>query len=452
MRKDNQPDLSLNRATLTLSAHNYDRRALDTNSALPLTHTCIQLASQLRASPALCTTLALHDGGLDRLLHLVESVRPTDARLALLWITAYNALATLVCQGSDACKVEAAKKGVLRIALVVVSNYVRQLESGPGAQPASSPSIIDSPPSSLAAAQAAPAATTPAPIQVQQDQPIVVDVQQEVHQAVDPMLASSPALSATSLGRRISTSSTAPADSQVAQQPQQAQAQLPSTTTAFHLSRHQDMLLTLQILAAMIHLPAVRAFLRQPQPQPTSSSPTATWCGLSLLEPLTRSESVPAPLKALAVHLLAQTTVLNMPADKDAQVVPGTCCANLACRAIESSTTPFSRCSRCKCARYCSRACQVSAWASGHRFWCEAAGHKIAAQAQARAQVSTAAIKAQAPYARPNAAQQQGSAVKNGSDRVARMRAAAQQAAEAARNNNNMSMGSFQMANGQMQA
>ncbi|RKP15886.1 hypothetical protein ROZALSC1DRAFT_3716, partial [Rozella allomycis CSF55] len=45
-------------------------------------------------------------------------------------------------------------------------------------------------------------------------------------------------------------------------------------------------------------------------------------------------------------------------------------CANVTCPKVESTEAPFSRCSRCKLAWYCSRDCQLAAWKSGHRHWC----------------------------------------------------------------------------------
>ncbi|KAI9216247.1 hypothetical protein BC828DRAFT_337166, partial [Blastocladiella britannica] len=124
MRRDNQPAPHLNRAVLTLSASHYDRRALDVTAVLPLTHSCIHFAAQLRASAAVRRTAAT-DGALDRLVAICESTRPTDARTALLWITAFNAMAALVTNGDSLCKVAAAKRGVLRVCMTVVGNFVR---------------------------------------------------------------------------------------------------------------------------------------------------------------------------------------------------------------------------------------------------------------------------------------------------------------------------------------
>lgn len=45
-------------------------------------------------------------------------------------------------------------------------------------------------------------------------------------------------------------------------------------------------------------------------------------------------------------------------------------CAYSKCQKWEAHPNEFAKCRRCRKAKYCSKACQSSAWQEGHRYWC----------------------------------------------------------------------------------
>ncbi|RXK42433.1 hypothetical protein M231_00423 [Tremella mesenterica] len=47
-------------------------------------------------------------------------------------------------------------------------------------------------------------------------------------------------------------------------------------------------------------------------------------------------------------------------------------CARMDCGKKETVAREFSKCRKCRKAKYCSKECQSMAWAEGHRFWCSA--------------------------------------------------------------------------------
>lgn len=68
-------------------------------------------------------------------------------------------------------------------------------------------------------------------------------------------------------------------------------------------------------------------------------------------------------------------------------------CANFACGKWEDHPKQFSKCRRCKRAKYCSRECQTKAWVF-HKHWCVPASTPIGTASQEGAAVTTAATAA----------------------------------------------------------
>ncbi|KAL7753940.1 hypothetical protein RI367_000872 [Sorochytrium milnesiophthora] len=380
MREPNVANLLLNRAAITITHTQYDRRALDVSDPLALINSLIHLAHLSASVPRVRNQLA-HDGGIFRLVTITQRTRPTDTQSALLWITAYQVLANVIVKGSNRARVEAVKRGIIAVCVNVLSTFLKSWSAE--VKRAKATASLQPGAASLPSADANNVMNQMLDggnvIRAPSTADIVLDESYENGSTTTSSTETAAALHSVDRAANV----VSPVVSQ----------NLPSLTTPFHLSRHQDLLLTLQMLVKLTELPAVRVYLRNAPSSSCDHTGAAPRNVYAFLEPLTRLPQ--QHIRSLAITVMQNATLPVPPAFSlcgSSQQQPGSdsaankvmhVCANLGCTKSElslasdappcsssaSSQPCFARCSRCKKARYCSRECQVASW-STHRYWC----------------------------------------------------------------------------------
>ncbi|KAI9164273.1 hypothetical protein H9P43_008102 [Blastocladiella emersonii ATCC 22665] len=361
MRKD-VPDLLLNRATCTITATTYDRRALDTLAVLPLTHTCISLAALVRTTPSVRARM-LADGGLEMLVAILHRTQPTDTRRKLLWIAAFKALVEFAVHGAHDQRLAVAKLGVLPLALRIVASFAasatahahkivadaaaahaRRAGAAGGADPAAvAPRqqllSVAAAPSAAAAAHGAPVArpvadaaaspASPAPAPGPRVPPRAPAPTTTTRPAPSPLAAVNPAAAAATSPLPSFTNGDAPTVTII--RPDDPMDVVPVTivdpsraavlasatappaphsrTTPLEIEQHQDIRLTLQLLSALVPYPAVRAYLRRPvalsAAKPAGGAPQQQPSGFALVQSLVAHPV--APIRELATAIMVQS-------------------------------------------------------------------------------------------------------------------------------------------------
>lgn len=158
--------------------------------------------------------------------------------------------------------------------------------------------------------------------------------------------------------------------------------------------RDEDVLLSLQLLAYLSKYPHVRSVFHSPAAEAarqaaqaekqqagiSSSSSTSTTNVFSLVEAFTHrpsSSDTHSPRHSSEVQYWAGVIMRNA-CRKDESRGGIRQCANMQCGVWEKYAREFAKCRRCRKAKYCSKACQSSAWGKGHRYWCAKAAPKEA--------------------------------------------------------------------------
>ncbi|ORX89083.1 zf-MYND-domain-containing protein [Basidiobolus meristosporus CBS 931.73] len=119
------------------------------------------------------------------------------------------------------------------------------------------------------------------------------------------------------------------------------------------LYREEDILLSLQLLAYVSKYPHLRQRLH-----------TEFECNVfSLVEKFT-SRGHTAEIQCWA------SIIMRNACRKDESRGGIRQCANMSCGKWERYPREFSKCRRCRKAKYCSKTCQSKAWSDGHRYWC----------------------------------------------------------------------------------
>ncbi|KAJ2777200.1 hypothetical protein H4R18_005280, partial [Coemansia javaensis] len=170
--------------------------------------------------------------------------------------------------------------------------------------------------------------------------------------------------------------------------------------------QHNEVVLTLQLLAYLSKTPAQRQLLRcspllRPVPHPPGppaddsvpadleEAAVAARCALDAnsavgIPPPRRRPGLGAAsvdvfslVEKFTTHKLFSpdivywsATVMRNGCRRDETRDSCRQCAYLKCQRWERHPNEFSKCRRCRKAKYCSKECQSSAWQEGHRYWC----------------------------------------------------------------------------------
>ncbi|KAJ1849893.1 hypothetical protein LPJ70_000172 [Coemansia sp. RSA 2708] len=203
--------------------------------------------------------------------------------------------------------------------------------------------------------------------------------------------------------------------------------------------RHDDVVLTLQLLAYLSKTPSQRQLLhecpllhtqvRGPRGTPgaeyasaddLADAVQAAWSAAQAntaasIPPVRRRPGAAVDVFAVVEKFTAQKAFPSDMVYWSSIVMRNSCrrdearnncrqCAHLKCQRWESHPNEFAKCRRCRKAKYCSKQCQSSAWQEGHRDWCTERSPTAAAAAAA---ASDADAAAQPHYAYPTQPQQQ---------------------------------------------
>ncbi|KAI7899276.1 uncharacterized protein BX663DRAFT_478861 [Cokeromyces recurvatus] len=122
MRESNSRLVEVNRAVRVISQAEYDRRALDCTSALPLLNTLLSLSYQVTISPTVRSMLVI-DGGLERIVHILVNCRKLDPLSIRKRHTALECLYNICTRGTEFIRVRMVETGVADLALATVSSF-----------------------------------------------------------------------------------------------------------------------------------------------------------------------------------------------------------------------------------------------------------------------------------------------------------------------------------------
>ncbi|KAI7861327.1 hypothetical protein BDF14DRAFT_1992052 [Spinellus fusiger] len=388
MREPNISFPAQNKAAICITSALYDRRALDCTSTLPLINSLTHLAYLTSTSPRIREILCL-DGGLERLVRILSpDEQHTDRRSLWKWSLAFQCVVNVGVRGTEQIRTKVVEAGMIPIVLRVLENFLCALDI---VRLETERQKIKFAAESLSASAAASATT------------------HSSSSDADTRLITLRHLSASFLSNHTSLDTNLPNALVPPASPRPSRAQLiTASTPQSSLYHHTDTRIIFPTMRRST-LPYVKIDPEQrrrnriarepPRPSPTWQDPRMPCIDKIFY----REEDILLSLQLLAYlskypyirtffhaydhnvftvvekfcHRLHPSgiqywagVIMRNACRKDETRGGIRRCANMHCGTWEQFPREFAKCRRCRKAKYCSKACQSSAWAEGHRWWC----------------------------------------------------------------------------------
>ncbi|KAJ2633476.1 hypothetical protein H4R22_000474 [Coemansia sp. RSA 1290] len=463
MRESNFHFPTTNKACVSITSALYDRRALDCTADLPLVNSLSHL-NYLTSSSARIREILTTDGGLERLVRILRTTRVTEDTLHIWkWTMAFQCVVNVGVRGTAEIRQRVVQVGAVPILVEILHAYLlttefarleQQLREAMSAQSERLPlakimdfvtdpgppddSAVSDPsnmvvsghilasgannstgvspprPPSAAARNTAQAAAAAAVAAVSGTSPVPVAARQQTRRVGE---------GAHPLARHVAYPEAAgPAGAGIPGQflpynnhaymyseQERLQAEYDSVRRRLQsithvMCRHDDVVLTLQLLAYLSKTPAQRQPLHEcpllrsrgnllpgaeyaapeDMPEAVQAAACAAQANAAVgIPPVRRrtSSDVTVDMFSVVEKFTAQKTFPSDMVYWSSIVMRNSCrrddsrnncrqCAYLKCQRWERHPNEFAKCRRCRKAKYCSKQCQSSAWQEGHRNWC----------------------------------------------------------------------------------
>ncbi|KAK9767439.1 hypothetical protein K7432_002795 [Basidiobolus ranarum] len=425
MRESNFSFPNQNRACVTITSALYDRRALDCTAILPLINSLSHLIYLTSTSPRI-REIMTKDGGLERLIRILKTTRIDDKRMAWIWSMAFQCVVNVGVRGTETIRCRVVDAGMVEVVINILKHFLKALEQvktekDKEIHTSSSTLISESPFDANASlppigTNTAPQIEDPSQQSTTQHTNMAGMIRQQDPNNVLMIRRSLPSLRRTLASQQLqnggdeNNENSAPVFTSLLTQPNNVStavvpdldtnpdtgdSQPPSPAPNYQhqdssnnaeipiqlehaspeetpshssanlvdnssndkieevLYREEDILLSLQLLAYVSKYPHLRQRLH-----------TEFECNLfSLVEKFT-SRGHTAEIQCWA------SIIMRNACRKDESRGGIRQCANMTCGKWERYPREFSKCRRCRKAKYCSKTCQSKAWSDGHRYWC----------------------------------------------------------------------------------
>ncbi|KAI8325578.1 hypothetical protein GQ54DRAFT_240840, partial [Martensiomyces pterosporus] len=297
MRESNFHFPSLNKACVSITSALYDRRALDCTADLPLVNSLSHL-NYLTSSSARIREILTTDGGLERLVRILRTTRVTEDTLhSWKWTMAFQCVVNVGVRGTPEIRQRVVQVGAVPILVEILHAYLLGTESVAGG-------------------------------------------------SMHPQSVSGAGLLLSNHAYMFSEQERLQAEYE------NARRRLQSIDHVMY--RHDDVVLTLQLLAYLTKMPAQRPLLHE----------GAVVDVFAIVEKFAFQKTFPSDM------VYWSSIVMRNSCRRDDSKQGLRQCAYLKCQKWEKHSREFSKCRRCRKAKYCSKVCQSKAWAEGHRNWC----------------------------------------------------------------------------------
>ncbi|ORX86490.1 hypothetical protein K493DRAFT_319794 [Basidiobolus meristosporus CBS 931.73] len=378
MRESNFSFPSQNRASVTITSSLYDRRALDCTSILPLINSLSHLIYLTSTSPRI-REIITKDGGLERLIRILKTTKLDDKRQAWKWSMAFQSIVNVGVRGTETIRTRVIDAGMVTIIIQILRSFqkaVDQVKSEKERETQEIPASQESFSSSNNQLSLSLALNQESEENINSNNPFQRSLPSLRRTLATQQLQNSISNSSSSIQPVYGGSSNVAMDFEAVSEDSQ-----PSTPTAqlFQLStqnesdnqnnleadgtlhspaeevlyREEDILLSLQLLAYVSKYPHLRQRLH-----------SDFECNVfSLVESFT-SRGHSSDIQCWA------SIIMRNACRKDEARGGIRQCGNMSCGKWERFPREFSKCRRCRKAKYCSKVCQSKAWADGHRHWC----------------------------------------------------------------------------------
>ncbi|KAK9768649.1 hypothetical protein K7432_000562 [Basidiobolus ranarum] len=384
MRESNFSFPTQNRACVTITSALYDRRALDCTAILPLINSLSHLIYLTSTSPRI-REIITKDGGLERLIRTLKTTKLDDKRQAWKWSMAFQCVVNVGVRGTEAIRTRVVDAGMVDIVIQILKSFQRaviqvkmdkekeihnvvpgqELRDNPFASSNSVSSTLNQEPNeeepmssnnlfqrnlpslrrTLAAQQLQNSMNTSSSTELQPIFGRSSNVTMDFETLSEDSQPSSPTAQLFQMAPLTRSDPNEQPSLQTESRTQSVAEEV--------LYREEDILLSLQLLAYVSKYPHLRQRLH-----------TEFECNVfSLVEKFT-SRGHSSEIQCWA------SIIMRNACRKDEARGGIRQCGNMTCGKWEKYPREFSKCRRCRKAKYCSKVCQSKAWADGHRHWC----------------------------------------------------------------------------------
>ncbi|KAI7820090.1 hypothetical protein BX661DRAFT_146877, partial [Kickxella alabastrina] len=298
MRESNFHFPSTNKACVSITSALYDRRALDCTADLPLVNSLSHL-NYLTSSSARIREILTTDGGLERLVRILRTTRVTEDTLHnWKWTMAFQCVVNVGVRGTTDIRQRVVQVGAVPILVEILHAYSDVTAQG--------------------AHVAIPGTHMP-----YNSNAYLYSEQERLQAEYDA-----------------------------------ARRRLQAINHVMY--RHDDVVLTLQLLAYLTKTPSQRQLLHE---CPLLSAHIRIPSGTDV-ERFTVQRAFPSDMVYWSAIVMRNSCRRDEARNNCRQ------CAYLKCQKWEVRQNEFAKCRRCRKAKYCSKSCQSKAWQEGHRNWC----------------------------------------------------------------------------------
>ncbi|KAJ9087256.1 hypothetical protein DSO57_1034871 [Entomophthora muscae] len=397
MRETNSSNPHVNRATKTMSNSAYERPAINCTTVVPLLSSLNHLIYLTSTSSKTRDTI-VNDGGLEQLIHILNTTKVIDVRSGWKWSMAYQCVVNIGVRGNEAIRKRVVEAGAIPIVINILETFLTALEhiraeKDRGSLPPTAPL------SGLVRQLrtiGARASEQDAPITSQDTTIDVASTTIEIAPSGLPFIRSGP--QTRSITQQLARGSSEGNSSSLLQPPRTSNSStiLPSSPRPSHLMelggqfishssedmgdddemeeeseegdnmvsppswldqvlyREEDILLSLQLLAYLSKYPSLRHILHS---------------GYEPINVFRLVEQFTSRAHANEVQYWSGIIMRNACRKDDGRGGLRQC-AFMSCGRWEMYPREFAKCRRCRKAKYCSKVCQSRAWTEGHRYWC----------------------------------------------------------------------------------
>ncbi|ODQ54327.1 hypothetical protein SAICODRAFT_49445, partial [Saitoella complicata NRRL Y-17804] len=127
MRESNISSVTSNKPITSITSILYDRRALDCTSTLPLINSLTNLAHLISDSPRIRETIAV-DGGLERLVSILQTPRTEDVLSLWKWSLAFQCVIQIGIHGSEQARLRIVEADMVSVIASILCRFLRTLD------------------------------------------------------------------------------------------------------------------------------------------------------------------------------------------------------------------------------------------------------------------------------------------------------------------------------------
>ncbi|BFZ59545.1 hypothetical protein YB2330_000556 [Saitoella coloradoensis] len=127
MRESNVSSVTSNKPITSITSILYDRRALDCTSTLPLINSLTNLAHLISDSPRIRETIAV-DGGLERLVSILQTPRTEDVLSLWKWSLAFQCVIQIGIHGSEQARLRIVEADMVSVIASILCRFLRTLD------------------------------------------------------------------------------------------------------------------------------------------------------------------------------------------------------------------------------------------------------------------------------------------------------------------------------------